>query len=125
MNMRDKHVYASGVLLMKVFSAYHAAMRIAAIRRQRGLTQEELANTVDVTQATISRIEGGSDSVSLHLLRKIAAALDCEIADFFLDDRSAKEQALIDAFRSVSPDRQQGWIDLASSLVAKPSRHAG
>lgn len=49
--------------------------RLAALRLEANLTQQELADVVGTTQATISRIEGGKQGMTEMLKVKIAAAL--------------------------------------------------
>ncbi len=95
---------------------YHDAMRAAAIRKAKGLTQAELAEMVGTEQPTISRFEKGSDAVTLRLIRQVADALDVTVADLFNEDRTQAEQTLIEAFRSLSAERQQGWLDLARTF---------
>ena len=46
------------------------------LRKQRGLTQKELAEKAGTTQAVISRLENGSVKPSLDTIVKIAEALD-------------------------------------------------
>lgn len=93
-------------------------MRVAEIRRSKGLSQADLAELAGVEQPTISRIERGNDAVTLRVLRQVAAALGVSLSDLFSDDRSAAETALLEAFRSLPKDRQQGWLDLAQTLLA-------
>lgn len=45
-------------------------------RMERGLTQEELANMVEVDPSTIARIEGGSRMMSILNLHAVAEALN-------------------------------------------------
>lgn len=102
---------------MTCLAMYHAAMRAAQIRRQRGLTQSELADMIGVEQPTISRLEKGSDAVTLRLVKQVADALGVTVADLFLDDRSVQEEAIISVYRSLPPERQKGWLDLAMTLL--------
>lgn len=95
-------------------------MRLAQIRKRRGLTQVELAEMSGVEQATISRVERGSDAVTLRTLRQIADALGVSLGDMFLDDRTAAEAALLAAFRSLPRGRQEGWLDLARTIIQQP-----
>lgn len=95
---------------------YYRGMRIAEIRKARGLSQTELAEMVGVEQPTISRLEKGNDSVTLRLVRQVAKALGVEVSDLFLDERTMAERALLQAFRSLPPDRQTGWLDMARAL---------
>jgi transcriptional regulator with XRE-family HTH domain len=95
-------------------------MRLAEIRKKRGLTQVELADLAGCEQATVSRVERGSEAVTLRQLRQLADALRVTVADLFLDDRSAAEVMLVRAFRSLPEDRRQGWLDLARAVVLPP-----
>jgi len=52
-------------------------VRLREAREQRGMTQAELAETAQVTQATVSRIENGKvASLDLVVLHKLANALE-------------------------------------------------
>lgn len=55
---------------------------MAAARKERGLTQEDLAARLGVHQSFISRIESGEASPSLPLARKIIAELGITLDDF-------------------------------------------
>ena len=96
---------------------------IAKIRRARGFSQEQLAVKVGLRQPHISRIEKGDEGVSLRVLNQIAEALEVSVADLFLPDRSELETALLNAFRQLPQDRQQGWIDMARMLLQDQQRH--
>jgi transcriptional regulator with XRE-family HTH domain len=49
--------------------------RIAELRKQRGLTQQELAEASGILCNNISRVEAGRYNVTLDTLSKLAAAL--------------------------------------------------
>lgn len=55
--------------------------RIKALREQRGITQESLADLVGVTQGKISQCETGTRGISFLLGLKIAHALGVSIDD--------------------------------------------
>ncbi|MDD2337377.1 MAG: helix-turn-helix transcriptional regulator [Geobacteraceae bacterium] len=57
--------------------------RIREIRKARGLTQEQLAEMIDVEQKHVSRIESGKNYPSIDLLEKMAAALKVPLMGFF------------------------------------------
>jgi len=57
--------------------------RIAALRRERGLSQAELAEAVSVTRQTIISLEGGRYNASLLLAHKIAKYFGLTIEDIF------------------------------------------
>lgn len=57
--------------------------RIPELRKQRKLSQEELALAVGVTRQTITSIECGKYTASLVLAYKIAKYFDLSIEDVF------------------------------------------
>jgi putative transcriptional regulator len=57
--------------------------RIKELREKRSLTQEALAEKVDVTRQTILFLEKGKYNPSLRLAYKIAKALNSKIEDLF------------------------------------------
>ena len=59
-------------------------LRLKAIRTDRGMTQEQLAELLDVTIDTISKIERGVHGPRFELLEKIARALRAPVNVFFL-----------------------------------------
>ncbi len=56
---------------------------IAKIRKERGLTQSELAELIDVTIETISRLERGVSVPSLKTLEKISSVLNISLKNIF------------------------------------------
>jgi transcriptional regulator with XRE-family HTH domain len=60
-------------------------------RRQLGLTQQELADKAGVSQYTITEIETGRREARPSTLRKLADALDVEVADFFRESEAPKD----------------------------------
>ena len=51
--------------------------RIASLRRVRGLTQEVLAEKLDITVKHISSVERGVSSLSLDKMIEVSKILDC------------------------------------------------
>ena len=67
--------------------------RIRKLRKERGLTLEELSSLCGLTPGYLSKIENGKTSLPIATLSKIAKALNVEIMDFF--DTSEKEASLV------------------------------
>lgn len=57
---------------------------IAALRKERRISQEELARAVGVTRQTITSIEVGKYTASLPLAYKIARYFDRPIEEVFI-----------------------------------------
>lgn len=59
--------------------------KIRQLRKERKLTQTELASRIGVQQSDLSRMEKGEYRVSLDTLFKILAVFDVSISEFFDD----------------------------------------
>ena len=71
------------------------------IRKEKGITQEALALKLGVTKGMISQYENGNREPKLDTIKKIAAALDCNmnvlisketILDIIQEEKTEKEQ---------------------------------
>ena len=58
--------------------------RIQELRKSSKITQEELAEAVDVTRQTIISLENGKYNASLQLAHRIARFFGLSIEDIFL-----------------------------------------
>ena len=59
--------------------AYKIALQVVDLRGKHDLTQTELAERCDMSQADISRIERGATSPTTRTLQRIADALDADV----------------------------------------------
>ena len=64
-------------------------MQIGHIRKQKGLTQKELAGYVGISRESLARIENGTRNPSLKTITKIAAILECKIDELVSDERDS------------------------------------
>ena len=55
------------------------AEAVAERRRERGLSQAELAERCGTTQSAIARLEGGGRPPRIDTLLRLANALDCDL----------------------------------------------
>lgn len=65
------------------------ALRLAEIRQEKGISQEELANRAGLHAVAITYIETGKRIPRLDTLYKLAKGLDAPITSFFGDDQSS------------------------------------
>lgn len=56
---------------------------IQRLRREKGLSQEDVAHAADVHQTYLSGVEGGKRNPSIDVLGRIAKALDVDISELF------------------------------------------
>ena len=113
MNIHVKHTYSRGDYALLASSGKTSRMNIAPLRKQRGLTQEDLADLTKLTQPTISRAERGDDGATLATFKSIAAALQVPLEALFSAERSLIESELLAIFRTLPAERQKGWLDMA------------
>lgn len=59
--------------------------RIKAIRKTKGLSQQEVAEKIGIDRAQYSRVETGKSEPTITSLTKIAQALEVSVIDFFSD----------------------------------------
>jgi len=67
--------------------------RLRRLRKERRLTQSDLARQIGIQQSDLSRMEKGEYRVSLDNLFKILAALDVSATAFFAEQREASRPA--------------------------------
>ncbi len=96
--------------------------RLKAIRKQRGLTQERLAELVDLSPQHISGIETGGAKVSLPALVRLCNALDTTPNEVLLDSvPAAAKPGLLREVEAVFSDASAGelYFMLAQARSAK------
>ena len=79
--------------------------KIRQLRRQRKLTQVELAEKIGIHQSDLSRMEQGEYKVGLDTLIRILQTFDLSIGEFF--DESARDHGVIEKYKTLSPTAQK------------------
>ena len=59
--------------------------RVRALRKQRGLTQDQLAKMASVKRPNISRLEAGKHVPGIILIQRLADSLQVRISDLIVD----------------------------------------
>ncbi len=101
--------------------------RIARIRRERGITQEQLAERVDTVSQTIRRIERGHTTPPLGRLLNIADALGVpmlelfEAADAPITEpvRDMDEAMVVDLYRATPEDKRAHLLAVMRTFTAE------
>lgn len=70
--------------------------RIKKKRKQTGLTQEQLAEKIDVTVGYVSQCERGISKINLEKLSEISDALKCDLSYFVSGSTINGENYLVD-----------------------------
>ena len=64
--------------------------RLEALRKNRGIKQEELADALEVSRQTIGSLENGRYNPSILLAFKLARYFDTTIEDIFIYEEDVK-----------------------------------
>lgn len=64
--------------------------RLEEIRKERGITQEELSRILEVSRQTIGSLENGRYNPSILLAFRIAGFFNMKIEDIFIYDEEEK-----------------------------------
>ena len=110
-------------------SAQDIGRRIAAFRKERGLTLEELGERVGLSQGQMSRLENGRQGLRSATLLRIAEALGVQPIQFFVSPGDEDEETVpvVSApLRKALRDPPFASLveDLAAAYRGAPSRFA-
>lgn len=73
---------------------YLIANKIIYFRKEKNMTQSDLANALDTKQSVISRIENANENLSINRIKSIAKALGIHPLEL-LPSKEHKEQLLV------------------------------
>ncbi|MBI5181575.1 MAG: helix-turn-helix transcriptional regulator [Nitrospirae bacterium] len=105
--------------------------RIKKRRRGLGITQERLAETLNVTYQQVQRYENGTNSLNLLNVQIIADALSVPVSYFFEPERpsmvaeaqayylAAEENKLLQYFRKIKNNTSKGIVFQVARLAAR------
>lgn len=94
---------------------------IAVRRREKGLTQEELAGILKIAPDTLSRMEKGKFAPKMSRVPDIAQALGCSVADLFREaDVKAEDRAatIAQILKPLPDEAQEAMVELVRQAVA-------
>jgi transcriptional regulator with XRE-family HTH domain len=85
--------------------------RIRELRKSRGLTQEQLAELVEIEQKHVSRLELGKSYPTIERLEKIAQAVNVPLQTFFdfihLADQQTQAKSIDEMFKELDEDNRK------------------
>ncbi|WP_104019090.1 helix-turn-helix domain-containing protein [Roseovarius nitratireducens] len=97
-------------------------LRIKEARVAAGMKQREVAKILGISQPYFAQIERGERRLNTELQQQLADVLGVkppELVDFDAPTPE-DEQFLLDVFRTLSPDRRAGWLDMARAATHRP-----
>ena len=96
--------------------------RIQEIRKQRGLTQEQMAERVNISPHYLSALERGVYNIKLDLLVDILNILNCSADEVFQDvvDSSSKIKAsqLSEKLKGLPLHEQRKILEVVEIMIA-------
>lgn len=91
---------------------------LRAVRRQRGLTLERLAEQTGLTKSYLSKIERRRSTPSIAVALKVARALDVDVAQLFSDETGGEKIAIDRAGDRRGIDGER-YVALAPAVLGK------
>lgn len=100
------------------------AQRLAAVRKERGLTQQALANQVGIHVTQVRRYEAGTSQPTLDVLRGLAVALSVstDALVFNEDERGPADPSIrlhLEALNQLDDDERATIINLIESVLLR------
>ncbi len=72
-------------------TSMNIGITIRTFRQQKGMSQGDIEKRTGLLRCYLSRVENGHTVPSLDTLKKIAGALDLQLAEFFAEGSETKE----------------------------------
>lgn len=101
---------------------YKIGQRIRRLRKAQGLSQEELAERVNISTTHMSHIETGNTKLSLGVLVETAAALEVSVDDLLSDGRHNAKNASMNEIAAVLERCTQQESRILAELVREFKR---
>ena len=100
--------------------------RIRTLRKDRTLTQADLAGRIGIQQSDLCRMENGEYKVSLETLFKILAIFEMNIAEFFHEEIAEagkpREAEVARQYQRLSPRAQEEVQDFIHFKLQQEER---
>lgn len=95
--------------------------RIKEARLAKNMTQEDLADQIDISVAFLSRVERGNSRINLKRLNQVCNLLDVS-EGYLLNGASSSSENYLDKefsdlIKSVSPEKQKLIYNVAKAIV--------
>lgn len=95
-------------------------------RKILGMTQEELAERLDIGQQSLSRIERGTMSPKFERLAAFADLLHCTVAELFLCEKNSigdMENMIANILQDANAEEKCSILDFVSHAVSMFRKH--
>lgn len=97
--------------------------RIQNIRKSKGLTQDRLAEDVNISPKYLSSIERGRENPTLNTIIQLSDSLDVELEDFFesvkLESPEISRKMIIDLLDKADPEQLKMFYKIVAVIIEK------
>ncbi len=97
--------------------------RIQNIRKSKGLTQDRLAEDVNISPKYLSSIERGRENPTLNTIIQLSDSLDVELEDFFesvkLESPEISREMIIDLLDKADPEQLKMFYKIVAVIIEK------
>jgi len=119
------------MLKKKITMSRDIGERLKKRRRELGISQEELAETLDVTYQQVQRYENGTNKLNVENIQLIAGVLSVPVSYFFDSDRAftvaeetapylpTEESKLLRYFRKIKDKTSKNIIIQVARLAVR------
>lgn len=91
--------------------------QIRILRKNRGLTQEQLGEMVQLPQSYIGGVERGEKNISIVTLERLILALNISPAEIFGTEFSSEKDRLLDSIKVLLQNRDTQEIEIILKLT--------
>lgn len=91
--------------------------RIKELRKEKGYTQQQLAELIDIDPKHLSKIEVGSSYPSLYNLEKITKILNVEMQDLFKFAHHKSREELISDITDLINRANDNYLKMAYKVL--------
>ena len=91
--------------------------RIRALRKKNGLSQEQLAERVNMSSKYLGEIERGQVNFSIDIAERISNALDLELTDLFDYQHELDRKTLMKKINSLIQDASDENLQLIFRII--------
>ena len=97
--------------------------RLTSLRKQRGLTQEALAELVGVTKTQVYRYENGSSQPTLDVIKRMAVSLSVTTDELIFEENERKPDDsllfLLEGVSGLDPDEKHVVREMVEGILLK------
>ncbi|WP_054950731.1 helix-turn-helix domain-containing protein [Numidum massiliense] len=100
---------------------YFDGSKLKRLRKEKGLTTQQIANKVNVSQSYISRFENNKAIPDVDMLSRVLEVLDTDISSFYSsnDELPPDLQELIRAAKKLTVEERQKFTELLNTILER------